>query len=61
MAVYSNSGDEQEWKYSVIEYYAAINMQFIHSVNGDGSKTAKIIKKVILHTVTSPESQSEAE
>jgi len=27
-------------------------MQFIHSANGDGSKTAKIIKKVILTTIT---------
>jgi len=26
-----------------------------HSVNGDGSKTAKIIKTVILPTITSPE------
>jgi len=30
-------------------------LQFIiHSVNGDGSKTAKIIKKVILPTITLP-------
>jgi len=29
----------------------------MHSVNGDGSKTAKIIKKVILPTITSPECQ----
>jgi len=28
---------------------------------GDGSKTAKIIKKVILPTITSPESQRDAE
>jgi len=29
--------------------------QFIHCVNGVGSKTAKIIKNVILPTVTSPD------
>jgi len=29
--------------------------------NGDGSKTAKIIKKVILSTITSPEGQRDAE
>ena len=38
-----------------------LKLQFIHSVNGDGSKTAKIIKKVILPTVTSPECQRDAE
>jgi len=27
-------------------------LQFIHSVNGDGSKTAKIIQKVILLSIT---------
>ena len=27
-------------------------LQFIHSVNGDGSKTAKIIVKVILLSIT---------
>ena len=27
-------------------------LQFIHTVNGDGSKTAKIIKKAILTTLT---------
>ena len=36
-------------------------LQFIHSVNGDGSKTAKIIKKVILPTITLPECQRDAE
>jgi len=33
----------------------------MHSVNGYGSKTAKIIKKVILATITSPECQRDAE
>ena len=28
------------------------NIQFIHIVNGDGSKTAKIIKKAMLTTLT---------
>jgi len=27
-------------------------LQFIHTVNGDGSKTAKIIKKALLATLT---------
>ena len=27
-------------------------LQFIHTVNGDGSKTAKIIKKAMLTTLT---------
>jgi len=36
-------------------------LQFIHSVNGDGSKTAKIIKKVILPTIILPECQLDAE
>jgi len=34
---------------------ASINvkkLQFIHTVNGDGSKTAKIIKKAMLTTLT---------
>jgi len=34
---------------------------FFYSVNGDGSKTAKIIKKVILPTITLPECQRDAE
>ena len=38
-----------------------LKLQFIHSVNGDGSKTAKIIKKVILPTITLPECQRDAE
>jgi len=42
-------------------YYDAKKLQFIHSVNGDGSKTAKIIKKVILPTITLPECQRDAE
>jgi len=29
-----------------------LKLQFIHSVNGDGSKTAKIIKKIILLSIT---------
>ena len=47
-----------------IEDHININtkkLQFIHSVNGDGSKTAKIIKKVILPTITLPECQRDAE
>jgi len=28
-----------------------LKLQFIHSVNGDGSKTAKIIKQVILLSI----------
>ena len=36
-------------------------LKFIHCVNGDGSKPAKIIKKVILPTVTLPECQGDAE
>jgi len=32
-------------------------LQFIHSVNGNGSKTAKINEKVVLPTITSPECQ----
>ena len=35
--------------------YMEINvkkLQFIHTVNGDGSKTAKIIKKAMLTTLT---------
>jgi len=36
-------------------------LQFIHSVNGDGSKTAKIIKKVILPTIALLEYQRDAE
>jgi len=38
-----------------------LKLQFIHSVNGDGSKTAKIIKKVILPTITLPECHRDAE
>jgi len=29
-----------------------VKLQFIYGVNGDGSKTAKIIKKVILLSIT---------
>jgi len=36
-------------------------LQFIHRVNVDRSKTANIIKKVILPTITSPECQRDAE
>ena len=36
-------------------------MQFIHHVNRDGSNIAKIIKKVILPTITSPECQRDDE
>jgi len=34
---------------------------YINSKNGDKSKTAKIIKKVILPTITSPECKRDAE
>ena len=33
----------------------------MNSVNGNGSKTAKIIKKVILPAITLPEYQRDAE
>jgi len=37
-------------------------LQFIHSVNGYGSKTTKIIKKMILPTITSsPKCQCDTE
>ena len=32
--------------------YKCKKLQFIHTVNGDGSKTAKIIKKAVLTTLT---------
>jgi len=36
-------------------------LEFIHSVNGYGSKTTEIITKVILPTITSPECQRDAQ
>jgi len=36
-------------------------LQFIHCVNGDGSKPQKIIKNVILPSITSPECQRDAQ
>ena len=48
--------------YHILATYTTILiLQYIHSVNGDGSKTAKIIKKVILPTITLPECQRDAE
>jgi len=49
---------------SIIDTYLEINtkkLQFIHSVNGDKSKTAKNINMVILPTITSPGCQRDAE
>jgi len=49
---------------SIIDTYLQLilkKLQFIHSVNGDGSKTAKIKKMLILPTITSSECQSDAD
>ena len=40
----------------VIKIYVK-KLQFIHTVNSDGSKTAKVIKKALLTILTSPECQ----
>jgi len=39
------------------KYYKYLKVYFIHSVDGDGPKTAQIIKNVILLTITSRECQ----
>jgi len=44
-----------------VTYYKYYKQLFIYNVNGDGYKIAKIIKKVILPTITSPESQGDAQ
>ena len=40
------------------KYY---KLQFIPGANGDGSKTAKVIKEVLLPSITSPGCQRDAE
>ena len=41
----------------LLSIYVKKKLQFIYTVNGDGSKTAKIIKKALLTILTSPECQ----
>ena len=51
----------KHWRQQQTHIIKILKTAFIHNVNDDGSKTEKIVKKVIPPTITSPECQRDAE